>query len=180
MITLLVRRMPRRSRPHGTAPYNKREREIAERAREGERAAPLRRPPRHGVVAGSRATSADRPRGRATSGTSTRSSRRKRLLSFPRSGRAPLGRLGGLGFPKGESAFDGGSVWLRSRASKLTPLLGGFRTGQIDGRPDRRTYTFHTAVVDPSAPAPAVAVPRHNYELRLLCAWPKAGSDAKM
>ena len=52
--------------------------------------------------------------------------------------------------------------------------------GQIDGRPDRRTYTFHTAVVDPSGPPPDVAVPRHNYELRLLCAWPKAGDDAKL
>ena len=57
--------------------------------------------------------------------------------------------------------------------------LGG-DLGQIDGRPDRRTYTFHTAVVDPSGPAPDVAVPRHNYELRLLCAWPKAGDDAKL
>lgn len=51
---------------------------------------------------------------------------------------------------------------------------------QIDSRPDRPTYTFHTAVVDPSGPPPDEATPRHNYELRLLCAWPKAGSDAKV
>ena len=51
---------------------------------------------------------------------------------------------------------------------------------QIDSRPDRQTYTFHTAVVDPSGPPPDEATPRHNYELRLLCAWPKAGSDANI
>ena len=49
---------------------------------------------------------------------------------------------------------------------------------QVDGRSDRRTYTFHTAVVDPNGPLQEEAVPRHNYELRLLCAWPKAGPQA--
>jgi hypothetical protein len=51
---------------------------------------------------------------------------------------------------------------------------------QVDGRSDRRTYTFHTAVVDPNGPPQEEAVPRHNYELRLLCAWPKGPRPAKL
>jgi hypothetical protein len=50
----------------------------------------------------------------------------------------------------------------------------------VDGRSDRRTYTFHTAVVDPNGPPQEEAVPRHNYELRLLCAWPKGPRPAKL
>ena len=42
---------------------------------------------------------------------------------------------------------------------------------QYDSRESHPTHCFHTAFIDPKSPPNAV--PRHNIEVRLLCAWPK-------